>query len=539
MIDFSHLHQWLEERIRNDGTPGFGLAITDRSETIFVGHYGFANLDVKVPLGPEHAIENGSIGKTFTAMLLMMMHERGQVDLHAPVTRYLSWFEAGGATDEITLHHLLSHTAGITEGSDISCDGRFEAWSLREQPLFAEPGTEAAYSNIGYKVLGYVVEEILGISCAHAIANELLAPLGMHDSISPITDDDRPRMPVGYRRPFNDRPWRVSHGLVPDVWIETGTGDGSVATTTPDLAVFTRALLNRGAGLIADQSFARMRGDFSGQAAVEDLPEFGYGLINERIDERDCYGHGGDMLGYFASMVIDPEAGIGACILTNGPGKYEAMVRDALRFACAEVTGNAAFTLPEIKPVSVIDDAAELAGTYTRDGEAWTFVADGQSLSLDRPSGRVAIERPGRGPGFVILAPDLEREALIFECDDAGSVVALHHGERWFARDGQAAAEAPKAPEAWRAIVGIYQNHNPWQSRIRIFERRGALLLEWRSGYESPLIDLGDGSFKVGDSPSPDRISFDAIADGQALRAVLSGQAYYRDLWSSLPAARK
>jgi len=88
-------------------------------------------------------------------------------------------------------------------------------------------------------------------------------------------------------------------------------------------------------------------------------------------------------------------------------------------------------------------------------------------------------------------------------------------------------------------LTGWYQCHNPWQPRFRIFIRRGSLRIAWGRGIESELFELPGGSFRVDDVPSPDRISFDVIEQGQALRATLNGQAYYRTIWSSLPDTRR
>ncbi len=539
MDDWQPLDRWINARMARDGTPGLGIAITDRDETRYLGTFGFADLAARTAVSPEHAFQNGSIGKTFTALLLLNMSERDEVDLNAPVNQYLTWFEAGNLPERITLHHLLTHTAGIIEGSDIACDGRFEAWALREMPLLAEPGERFAYSNLGYKILGYVIEEILGEPYSDAVTRRILEPLGMRESFSPITDQDRDRLAVGYRYAFSDRPWRPSHGLVPDTWIETGSGDGSIAVTTGDMAIFTRAILNRGAGIICDASFTLMSA--RPQLVVEDDPDswYGYGLGSELVDGHRCYWHDGDMLGYFASMQVDPESGIGVSVLSNGPCHVSAIGAEALRFARKMLSEEAPYRLPEIVPLNVIEPAAELAGRYTNETETWTFVAEGDRLTLDVAGRSVPVERFVFGPRYVLLDPELEHEMLMFERDGDGAVTALHHGARWLGRSDREHPDPPPAPASWQAFIGWYQSHNPWQQRFQVYLRRGDLWINWKSGLESRLIEREPGTFQVGDSPSADRITFDAVADGQALRAVLNGQGYYRAIWSSLPSTRR
>jgi CubicO group peptidase (beta-lactamase class C family) len=537
MTEFSRLERWIEARMDLDGTPGLGIAITNRNETIYVGHYGFADLAARTPAGPEHVWQNGSIGKSYTALLLLILNERGQVDLHAPVKRYLPWFEASNPATPITIHHLLTHTSGLFGGSDVAADGRFEAWSLRDRPVLGAPGERFSYSDVGYKVLGYVIEEIVGESYSAAVTREILEPLGMRDSFTPITDRERHRFAVGYRFAHRDRTWRNEHGLVPDAWIETGTGDGSIAVTTADMARYTRAILNRGAGLIGEESFALMVGDLGPRDEDDPDSTYGYGLMTFDLDGHRCYGHGGDMLGYFASMVLDGEAGLGVCTLTNGPGNEDTIAEVALGYTRAKLTGGDAYELPPVVPHSVIEEAPELAGVYRNDKETWELIAEGSSLYLVRDERRVPIERY-RGTRYLLVDPEFDRYKLTFERDEEERVVALCHGPRWLGRDG-AAHDAPgESRDEWRAFVGVYQNYNPWQQRFEVFLRRGILHLELGYGWPQAMIELEPGLFQVGSPPSADRLRFDAIAQGQALRAELNGQNYYRTLWSSLPSAR-
>jgi hypothetical protein len=77
--------------------------------------------------------------------------------------------------------------------------------------------------------------------------------------------------------------------------------------------------------------------------------------------------------------------------------------------------------------------------------------------------------------------------------------------------------------------VGHYRSHNPWLSNFRVVLRKGALALIRPTGSEEPLIPLAGGVFRIGDEErSPDRIRFDTVLDGRALRADLSGCPYYR-----------
>src|SRR5580765_7230503 len=99
------------------GPPAVAFAVMDREKTLAVRSYGFASLEARVPLGPEHLFQLGSIGKSFTAFTIMQECEAGRLDLQQPVTDFLDWLELPQKMRPITLHHLLTHTSGLTTGN--------------------------------------------------------------------------------------------------------------------------------------------------------------------------------------------------------------------------------------------------------------------------------------------------------------------------------------------------------------------------------------------------------------------------------------
>jgi len=259
---FAQLDRIIERRMAADNTPGLALALTDRERTLRVATYGFADLAARTPVTPDTLFEIGSIGKSFTSLALMREHEAGNLDLQAPVARYLPWFAVRSAFPPITVHHLLCHTAGIIAGTDPTPGVADQVWALRETEAATAPGTGFHYSNVGYKALGLVLERLTGQGYGDAIRSRILAPLGMTASEPAITNALRPRLAVGYASLYDDRPAHPSHPLVPATWLETESGDGSLASTPEDMAVYLRMLLNRGRGardrLLSEAGFAAM-----------------------------------------------------------------------------------------------------------------------------------------------------------------------------------------------------------------------------------------------------------------------------------------
>src|SRR5215470_5884976 len=121
------------------------VAVTDRERTLAVRSHGDA--------GDHTLFQIGSVGKSFTAILALQLAEQGWLDLHAPVTDVLPWFSVRTAHRPITLHDLLTHTAGLICGSEIATGSNFDVIELAATETAYAPGEHLWYSNVGYRVI--------------------------------------------------------------------------------------------------------------------------------------------------------------------------------------------------------------------------------------------------------------------------------------------------------------------------------------------------------------------------------------------------
>src|SRR5215204_3912133 len=148
-----------------DGSvPGVALAITGRDGLLLARTGGFAEVASRTPVRAETLFEIGSIGKSFTAHVILQLADEGRLSVDDPVVRHLPWFRVPRTGDRITIHHLLSHTAGITAGVDGTPEAAFQVWRLRDLRPGSAPGRRFHYSNVGYKALGLVIEAIEGVA---------------------------------------------------------------------------------------------------------------------------------------------------------------------------------------------------------------------------------------------------------------------------------------------------------------------------------------------------------------------------------------
>jgi CubicO group peptidase (beta-lactamase class C family) len=342
---------------RRDGSvPGLALAITDRHGVVLARVAGLADVAAGRPVTPDTLFEVGSIGKAFTAVTILQLQAESRLSIDDPVVRHLPWFRVPRHGDTITLHHLLSHTAGITAGVDGTPEATFQVWRLRDLPPGSRPGRRFHYSNVGYKVLGLVIEAIEGEPYPEVIRRRVLRLAEMATSEPAITNDIRHRLAVGYAPARDDLPWTEGDPLTPATWLETGTADGSVAATGTDLAAFVRFLMTDTTGTVERMA-----------TSVPALQSDGYGyaLLPRTIDGRGYLGHGGGMVGYIAGMQWDPEAGIGAVVLQNGPGHNpNALARLAIRQTRAVRDGRDP-AAESMEPAEAFEDEAPPRVTIT------------------------------------------------------------------------------------------------------------------------------------------------------------------------------
>lgn len=512
------------------GIPGLALAVTDRQGLLKTSAYGVADLSTQSPVTADTLFEIGSLGKPFTVIPLLQLHEAGLLDLHAPVSRYLPWFRIDSDFPEITVHHLLNHTSGLPRGTDIAPHGLYESWALRDFRPVAPPGEYFCYSNVGYKTLGFLLERLTEQPLPDVIRGRMLGPLGMFSTFPATTIDVRGKTATGHTSMFDDRPEHGSHPLAPSIWAPFATGDGAQVSTVGDMAAYLRLLLNRGwcpAGrLISEHSFGIMieNGIWTGG------DYYGYGLATYSVAGRRYIGHGGGNAGFRSAMVVDMEAGLGVIMLANRMGETDPLVefaQHALTAACAALDGAALPPLPEPTASTHVPDAEEYAGTYRSPTGMLTLTADGGRLLLLHGGQSVALERRTRDC-FYVPHPDFALAFLEFGRQD-GQVVEAFHGGEWFAGQGYTGPTEFDHPPEWEAYVGHYRTRNPELSNFRIAIRKGQLTLLNPWGNTEPLTPLGNGSFRIGgDALSPERLTFNAIADGQALRADYTGCPYYR-----------
>jgi hypothetical protein len=174
-------------------------------------------------------------------------------------------------------------------------------------------------------------------------------------------------------------------------------------------------------------------------------------------------------------------------------------------------------------PPQDVNETSRYEGTYRRpDGERVVFSkAPGGGLLMRRPDGQqIELKKMGRD-----IYGKRETGAYLFFGDD------MSHGADWYTKEGAAGPENPTPPADYRAYVGRYQNHNDEGPDVRVFVRRGRLMVTpaTNASFASELVAISPGLFRL-ESPShsPERYRFDTLDDGVTLRLQITGVPLYR-----------
>ena len=134
------------------------------------------------PVRPETRFQIGSISKSFAAIIAVQEVDAGQLDLHVSVNEILPWLELPEPFGPITLHHLMTHTAGLAIGTEDAPTLHGALWLARTVPPTTPPGERFWYSNDGWKIVGPASSGPTGMPAPDLLMERMIGPVGMRSS---------------------------------------------------------------------------------------------------------------------------------------------------------------------------------------------------------------------------------------------------------------------------------------------------------------------------------------------------------------------
>jgi len=378
------------------------IALVARRHVIWSQAFGLADRETRQAATTKTMFGIGSVSKLFATIAVMKLVDKGLVDLDRPLIEYLPDFRmASPDYGKITVRMLLNHSSGFpgTDYRNGETTSPFPGYldqvlqSLSIERLKAPPGFMNVYCNDGFTLIAALVPAITGKSFVQFVQDEILTPLGMHNTRYPIA----PFPDGSYAKAYNS-------GAVQPQEFGNVLAAGGVYSTANDVARLAMMFLGRGtvgrSRILSDASVAEMAVDQTiGTFNPVRFEEFAFGLGWDTVTEPgllavgfDGWGKGGDITDYGATIIVSPKAQLGVVVIgASGFGSTQATViaQRVLLRALAENRQIRAFPSPlpaVVSPVEPVPEGllAAMAGEYA----ATSFIArlqpqpDGSLLSF-------------------------------------------------------------------------------------------------------------------------------------------------------------
>ena len=311
----AYTDQWLEYRREFRDIPGLIVAIRHKGTVLLSRAYGCARLEGGVALTTDHIFRIASHSKTFTATAIMQLVEKGRLRLDDRVAATLPWI-----LSDITIRQLLNHTSGMIRDSrdadfwqiERPFPDREELRAMATVGGILEPNTSFKYSNIGFGVLGLVIEAVTGTSYNAYVTEHIVDRLGLRDTGPEVDPSLGDRLVTGYSRTR----FGVSRAPFPPV-IDTRALSAATGfySTAEDLSAYATAHCFGDDRLLSDASKREMQHAYW---TIDDGDEgYGLGFSIKKLGKREMIGHGGGFPGQSTRTLFDPKDGLVVVLFCN------------------------------------------------------------------------------------------------------------------------------------------------------------------------------------------------------------------------------
>jgi CubicO group peptidase (beta-lactamase class C family) len=307
---------------------GVSIAIVEKGEIVYATGYGLEDMGNQIPASAASIYRIGSITKSFTALSILQLQEKGLLHIDSSIQNYLPEFELAGSNNQssaLPLRAIMSHTAGLP--GDLM-NGFFteeppaSAWTLAQlkqiKPSYPVNYCHA-YSNLGFELLGAVIQRTGELTYEDYLIENIFNPLHLTSTF--VYPEEGMRTPFSYNG--------KKEVLEPPI---RDAAAGLIHSNVLDMANYLMMYLNQGRfqenTLVSAASIAQMQTNQLQQIVLNDGADYGLGLYSKDFYYKTptdsiavkVVGHGGDTYTFHADMKFIPELGIGVVILTNTVG---------------------------------------------------------------------------------------------------------------------------------------------------------------------------------------------------------------------------
>ena len=306
----ARIDRTVREEISRRQIPGAAVAVIKNGVTLRAEGYGIANIEHCVNVQRESVFQSGSLGKQFTAAGIMLLVDKGKLDLDNPIARYLPSPARWGS---ITVRHLLTHTSGLPDDEVVLnlwrdyTEGEL-AQLTAALPRRYRPGQHYQYSNLGYALLGIIIRRVSGQFYGDFLRDNIFIPAGMHTTRVISEADIVPRRVAGYRLVGN----QIKH----QEWVaptHNTTAAGSLHLTLLDLIAWEQVVRTR--ALLSAESWSK---SFQSATLLDGRKSpYGFGWELERQGGKDIHYHDGSWQGFETLLIRYVGDNLSVIILAN------------------------------------------------------------------------------------------------------------------------------------------------------------------------------------------------------------------------------
>lgn len=341
----------LIKQIEDNKTPSVQYIIFNKDSVIHKFQFGFSDIKNKRKSDESTTYNAYSVTKTFTALSILQLAEQNKLDIDHPVIKYLPEF---CYSSEITIRHLMAHSAGIPNPIPISWihlveehnsfdrNSFFNQIFIKNNKAKSQPNEKYSYSNLGYVLLGQIIENVSGISYEDYVRLNILQPLNIKLNELDFTITDVNQHAKGYHKKYSLSNFILGFLIDKSKYVETkegkwnsfknsyvnGASYGGLIGTSNALVVYLQELLKPNCKLINDD----YKELFFTENLTNNNKSTGMCLswFKGQLNGKQYLAHAGGGGGYYCEIRIYPDLGIGSVIMFNRTGMSDERYLDKL-----------------------------------------------------------------------------------------------------------------------------------------------------------------------------------------------------------------
>ncbi|MFP3951807.1 MAG: serine hydrolase [Candidatus Bathyarchaeia archaeon] len=381
----SFVEEYVPRYMREGGIPGFSIAVIFHGEPIYLEGFGSRDRERSLPSDPDTLYGIGSCTKSFVAMAVMQLQEKGLLSVDDPATEYIP-LEVGLEGKPILIRNLLTHSLGLPSvasstvalhrgvGLDTGIpwggvDDFYRLVNGAQQEIVSEPGERFFYHNAGYRMLGHIIQNVSGVPFHEYITDNIIRQLDMERTTMVVKEflEEANRMTPYWRKPSGEI--EASRFPYPDV---SDIPEFSFISAAGGVISCVRELLNylemnmrkgewKGRRIVDPESIEEMQ-----SLQVERSPgyygRYGYGYgwgITPDFNGYKMVSHGGSILVSTAYLAMIPELDMGVAMAANTSGPPYAAIAEGVLATLMDMD-----PLEAVPQLSIKRRMKQLCGTY-------------------------------------------------------------------------------------------------------------------------------------------------------------------------------